>query len=73
MERAFFPQQLELALVEYGFDARQVVPAPVSGRRGALGPTKDLYALLRHRLRSLLRPDWHRSAYEGFQIIAIKK
>jgi SAM-dependent methyltransferase len=72
MERAFFPQQLELALAEYGFSARQVVPAPYSGRQGLLGPAKDVYAWIRHRLRTILDPQWHRSAYEGFQIVAFK-
>jgi SAM-dependent methyltransferase len=73
MERAFLPQQLELALIEYGFDARQVVPPPALGRHGLLGPAKDLYARLRHRLKSALDPEWHRSAQEGFQIIAVKQ
>lgn len=72
MERAFFPQQLELALVEYGFNARQVIPEPFFGRRGALGPAKDVYAWLRHRARRLVDPDWHRSAHEGFQLVAVK-
>jgi hypothetical protein len=72
MERAFFPQQLELALVEYGFAARQLVPKPVLGRRGLLGPAKDAYVLLRHYARRLARPHWHRSAHEGFQIVAVK-
>jgi SAM-dependent methyltransferase len=73
MERSFLPQQLELSLEEHGFQARQVVPGPVQGRRGTLGPAKDLYARLRHRLKAILRPGWHRSAREGFQIIAVKQ
>jgi SAM-dependent methyltransferase len=73
MERAFFPQQLELALVEYGFEARQVVPRQFYGRKGVLGPAKDLYAWLRHALRALRNPAWYRSAQEGFQIIAVRK
>ncbi len=73
MERAFFPQQVELCLVEYGFSARQLVPRPVLGRKGWLGPAKDLYVWLRHHLRLLTTPGGYRAAYEGFQIAATKK
>jgi SAM-dependent methyltransferase len=73
MERAFLPQQLELALIEYGFQARQLVPQPKFGRPGALGPLKDMAAWLRQCVRSVVRPDWHRFAYEGFQIVAVKR
>jgi SAM-dependent methyltransferase len=73
MERGFLPQQLELALTEYGFQARQLSPQPKLGRPGALGPLKDVAAWLRHHVRLLINPDWHRSAEEGFQIVAVKK
>jgi SAM-dependent methyltransferase len=73
MERAFLPQQLELALIEYGFAARQIVPKPTFGRRGVLGPLKDLYVWLYWRLRELRNPEWQRSAEEGFRIVAVKK
>lgn len=73
MERAFFPQQLELALVEYGFEARQVVPRQPRGRSGLLGPARDLYAWLRQALRAARNPEWYRSAEEGFQILAVRK
>jgi SAM-dependent methyltransferase len=73
MERAFFPQQLEMALVEHGFDAKQIVPQPSYGRRGLLGPAKDLYVWMRHRLKTVLNPEWYRSAHDNFQIMAVRK
>lgn len=73
MERAFHPVQLELWLDEYGFDARQIEPRGSFARSGVLGPAKSLYAFLRYHARRAADRDWYRSAYEGFQIVAVKR
>ena len=73
MERGFHPRQLEMALAEYGFEAHQVVPAPDTSRRGAIGQLKNAVIWSAHQLKCLTRPNWHRSAYEGFQLKAVKR
>jgi len=73
MERGFHPVQLELWLREYGFEARQIEPTVSFARSGVLGPAKSIYAFLRYHFRRLADREWYRSAFEGFQIIAVKR
>ena len=74
MERGFRPEQVEVALRNYGLEARQVVPVPVSGFSGTKGVLADAYLLLRHRWRSTFIPnsDRHRGSSWGFSVLAVK-
>jgi SAM-dependent methyltransferase len=73
MERGLHPAYLELALSEYGLEARSHLPESYQERTGLIDLAKGLALSLRHHLRNLLMPGWERSASPGFQIIAFKR
>jgi SAM-dependent methyltransferase len=72
MERGFHPAQLELALAEYGFAARQLKPALSFGGAGLRGLVRGLRDAAKHLARRATNRDWYRSLSEGFQLVAIK-
>lgn len=72
MERGFHPRQLELALLEYGFQARQLRPVPSFSGPGWRGLARGLHETLLHLLSRARSRDWYRSYSPGLQIVATK-
>ncbi|MDH7499439.1 MAG: class I SAM-dependent methyltransferase [candidate division NC10 bacterium] len=73
MERGLHPAYLEMALAEYGLEARQILTESSGKGAGPIARMKDVYRWARRHLRNLTRPGWQRTSAPGFHILAIKR
>jgi len=73
IEKAFYPQQLEFLLQEYGFKSQFINPyKPVLKGYSPICLLKYAYKLMRQSVRSFLNKEWYLSANHNFQLLAIK-